>query len=594
MNGLRLVLTAVALLVLTLLPRANVFAESADLESRQDLIDRMLSAAESDEPKPLIALLQDEDTDDSVDLAEELPKPPISDSEEEQEQEEDEDQSEEDTLDDEDADEDSDDSDGDDEYTDDYEDFEEDYGEDDDDPSFPALPPDPNEDDKLALGDLDLELWGHGGSYLYQPEGDRLGWPSDEHAHFEYLRLPEDWCAPEPVTAFTDFLGADPVKHGSKTWKGPGEYSWEPRFVGYGSYELFGFAFEQDGVRSDAIGNQLLLDLDLRLTGTERFHVQFRPLGRRNTGGSFYDFADNTYIDNATAEPDRYWFEGDIHSILGWGSDRNASRNINFLIGKFPLLLHNSLLMNDDILGFAVSQNNIQLLNASNLNVQGFAAFNDVDSFAFVESDVYGVHGSLDFKRVFYEATYAFVNSDFNRDAHYAGFSRTKFYGPRSIAARGLFKWGDRTGTGSGQLVTIESNRTRVFDHAPLGIEHGVFFFNALWASSGWNSIAGGNLNRLRTAFEVDPLVRLAAGPARQDTVGLAIGVQLFRHHEDESFVPEFAWESPGGETVFGLGFRYQKKLNSRSFVEVSGLKNWSDDDAFEREGIFVARRWLF
>lgn len=459
---------------------------------------------------------------------------------------------------------------------------------------FPALPPDPNETDKTPLPDLEEELWQHGGSYLYAAEGDRLDWPGHSAGH-DYLRLPSDWQAPEPVTAFADFQGADPIRSSPLTWFGPGEYNLEPRFVGYGSYELFGFAFEQSGARSDSMGHQLLLDLDLRLTGTERFHVQFRPLGRRNTGGSYYQFSEpEGYLDNSTAEPDRYWFEGEIHSLLGWGHDPLASRNTNFVIGKFPFRLHNSLLMNDDIVGGVISQNNIPCWRASNLNLQLFAGINDVDSFAFVESQAFGIHGTLDYRQAFFEGTYAYVPSDFDRDAHYAGLSRTKFYGPTSVAVRALFKWGDRGGTGSGQLLTIETNRTRVFEHAPCGVRHGVFFCNAFWATEGWNSIAGANLNRLRTAFEVDPLVRLAIGPAGQETVGVALGVQLFRHHEDEFLVPELAWESRGGDSVAGVGLRYQKKTSARSNLEILGVANWSENDIYERDGVFVSHRWLF
>ena len=226
---------------------------------------------------------------------------------------------------------------------------------------------------------------------------------------------------------------------------------------------------------------------------------------------------------------------------------------------------------------------------ASQTNIQLFGGINDVDSIPFVETQVYGVHASVDHRRDFYEATYAYLNSDLDRDAHYVGLSRTKFYGPFSLATRGFFKIGDRGGTRSAQLATIETNWTREFEDACFDVEYGVFFCNAFWASEGWNSIGGGNLNRLRTAFEVNPLVRLAAGPASNDTLGVAFGVQLFRNHEDESFVPEFAWELPGGESVFGVGVRYQRKLSKRSFVEVLGIRNWSDVQAFDRAGVFVS-----
>ncbi|MEZ6069030.1 MAG: hypothetical protein R3C10_01910 [Pirellulales bacterium] len=204
--------------------------------------------------------------------------------------------------------------------------------------TFEELPPTARADgDDAPLPNLADELYEHGGSYLYCPEGDRLGWPARGESHYEYLRLPEWWQKPRPLTAFAEFLGADPIKQYPRLkWFGPGGDSWEPRLVGYGGYQMFAFAFEANHQRSDAIGHQLLLDLDLRLTGTERFHVQFRPIGKGNTGGSYYQFNDPAhYVDNSTGEPDRYWFEGELYSMLSSYLDPFAVRDVHFVGANF-------------------------------------------------------------------------------------------------------------------------------------------------------------------------------------------------------------------------------------------------------------------
>ena len=411
------------------------------------------------------------------------------------------------------------------------------------------------------------------------------------------LRAPEELQKPTPVTAFQEFLGADaPQDWPRLTWPGGG-YVWEPRIVGYGAYELFAFALEENSQRQDVVGHQLLVELDLRLTGTERFHVQFRPLGRRNSGGSYYQFSNpDRYEDNSTAVPDRYWFEGELHSILGAYLDPFAVRDIHFVIGRFPLAFHNFLLMNDDITGFIVNKNTWNCGPLSNLNVQGFVGLNDISAFEDSDSNLYGVHASADHERVFYEATYAFLQHERNasRNSHFFAFSRTAQYGAWSVAGRAMFKWGDQGGRGSGQLFVVESNRTRVFDNRPLGIEKGVFFGNAFLATSGWNSIAGGNFNRLRTSFEIDPLVRIAAGRDAGSTWGAALGVQLFRHHEDESWIPEVAFETPDDTLVFGLGLRYLRKTGVRSYLELLLSFNLSNDPRFDREGVFLSETIAF
>jgi hypothetical protein len=252
--------------------------------------------------------------------------------------------------------------------------------------------------------------------------------------------------------------------------------------------------------------------------------------------------------------------------------------------------------MNDEIIGVVVNKNTIYAGPLSNMNVQALYAPTDVNAFADADAALYGVNVFADYSGVFWEATYAFVSNenDDSRNTHYAAISRTKFYGPFSLAARALFKFGDKGGRGSGQLFVLESNWSRRFHDKPCGIEHGVFYCNAFGATQGWNPISGGNINRLTASFEVNPLVRLATGRSLEETYGVSAGVQLFRHHEDESIIPEVAFQSAAGTPVWGIGLRYLRKTGRRTFLEVFGVANFSDDSRFEREGIFTAYNIVF
>jgi hypothetical protein len=460
---------------------------------------------------------------------------------------------------------------------------------------FPPLPPDPNEHGSESLLPLDEELWWHGGSFLYSPEGDHLNWP-DPHAgdHYQVLRLPENWQAPQPITLFDDYLGSGPIPHHSQLkWPGQHGYVWDPQVVMYGAYELIGIALEENDTRHDLIAHQLLVDVDVRLTGTERFHMQWRPVGEGDSGGSFYQFSEpKGYFDNSTALPERYWFEGEIASIFG-GLFHNPfiPRDYNVVVGKFPFQLHNRLLINDEILGAVVSKNTIYCGDLSNLNVQLFAGLDDVDAFTDGAADVYGAHVSADWRRVFFEMSFAQLRHSrlSNRDAQYAALSATKSFGPTTVAARALAKWSDAGGRGSGQLLVLEANKMRIFDTHPCGIEKGLFYATAFRATKGWNSIAGGNFDRLRLAFAVDPLVTLSAQRAPDDNYGVTFGVQLFRHHEDESIIPEIAFEAPQNTAVLGVGIRYQRKTGKRSYFELQGIGNFSEDPQFRRQGVFLS-----
>lgn len=461
---------------------------------------------------------------------------------------------------------------------------------------FPPVPPPP--DGQVEETPVVEELWEHGGSYLYQPEGDRLGY--GEHAeHSELLRLPDETPTPRPWTAFQDFLGADPIgEHPQLHWPGPGGYAWEPRFVAYGSYQVFGILNEQGDQRRDGIGHQLLVDLDLRVTGTERAHMQFRPLGRRNSGGSFYQFSDPPgYVDNSTAEPDRYWIEGELHSLCGAWLDPFAVRDIHVVAGRFPVLLHNTLLINDDVLGVAINKNTLFVGPLSNVNLQALLLFEDVNTYSDSDSRMYGLNAFVDHQRAFYELSYAFVDNDARADLdlHYIAMSRTALYGPWNLAVRGLYKFGSRQAGGNAQLLVLESNRTVLLEQDVCGVHELVWYANAFGATSGWTSISGMNFDRLRASFEVNPLVQLSA--ARQflpETWGVSGGVQMFRHHQDESLTPEIAFQSLGGTAVWAVGCRYLRKTGSRTFFEVLGVANFSDDHALDREGLFVAHTILF
>ena len=461
---------------------------------------------------------------------------------------------------------------------------------------FPRLPPDPYATQLATLPEFEQELSHHGGSSLYGDVRD---------VNLPHLlgaapapRLPEDWQKPTPFEGFAEFLGADPIFAGPNHWFGGHEaYYWEPRLVGYGRYSLFAFLLDQDNRRQNVIGHQLLTELDLRLTGTERFHVQFRPLGRGASGGSYYQLTDPTgYVDNSTGEPTRYWFEAELHSLLGpWVSPFEAL-DYHITLGKFPFALHNTLLMDDEIRGLVLTKNSLYAGATSNVNLQAICAVDEVDAFEVGDASLYGISAFIDHRRVFYETSYLYVEHPFDatRNTHYAALSRTQLFCLISLAGRALHKWGDEGGAGDGQLFTLESNATRVFNTQPLGINKGVFYGNAFLATKGWTAVAGSNFNRLRTAFEVNPLERISAGIAPGDTAGLSLGVQLFRHHEDESWTPEVAWQEIAGESVWGIGLRYQRKLSVRSFFETLSVLNGSDDSRFDRAGVFWSYNLLF
>jgi hypothetical protein len=257
------------------------------------------------------------------------------------------------------------------------------------------------------------------------------------------------------------------------------------------------------------------------------------------------------------------------------------------------------LLINDELIGVVLNKNNLYVSDFSNVNARVLYAVDDVNVFSGNDADLLVGSTWIDCRHAFIELNYASVwdEQDHRRDSQYAAVGATQFYGPLTLAGRALFKWGDRGGRGPGELFVLESNFTRFFsDGLPhhLGIEQGVFYCNAFHSTAGWNSIAGGNYDRLRSAFVVNPLVELSISRDPARTSGVSLGVELFRHHQDEQIIPEFAYEAPQGRSVWAAGLIYQRKTGKRTFFSASGITTWSSDEAYVRRGVFLGETIVF
>ena len=464
--------------------------------------------------------------------------------------------------------------------------------------------------EEIELPPLEEELSNHGGSHLYVPEGDEYQvrkqecQPEDQFsfAHSKPLRLPEHWQKPKPITGFQEFLGADFIKpYPGLKWFGDEGYQWEPRFTAYGSYELFGMHFEEGNREQIGIGHQLLVDLDLRITGTERAHVQFRPLGRKNSGGSFYQFnSPSGYDDNSTLIPDRYWVEGEFRSIMnGLINDSFTPLDYHFVAGKFPFALHNNILISDDVHGLVINKNTLLIPPFSNMNIQFFYLLDDVDTILGPTAEVAGTHVTADYRHSLLEGTFAYVDPSgpVNDETYYFAGAWTQFIGQLSLTGRVLAKTGESAVFDDAVLYVLESNY-----HTPVpesikhctGFDHAVLYSTAFHATEGWVPISGGNFDRLRSTFEVDPLISISRGRVNDDTTGVAVGYQLFANEDDESLIPEVAYENPGNDEMYGVSLRYLYKLNPRTFLDCRTIQTWSSNSQLERKGAFVSTTVIF
>ena len=140
------------------------------------------------------------------------------------------------------------------------------------------------------------------------------------------------------------------------------------------------------------IATRLNIDVDFKITGTERIHAFFTPL-QKNAKFTRYEFGggdgDGKFNGEFDLNPQTLFFEGDLGSIFSGFSGREASFDLPFTVGLFPLFLQNGIWANDAILGGAVSltAKNSRKLGLPNYDITFFAAFDNVDNAGILGAD---------------------------------------------------------------------------------------------------------------------------------------------------------------------------------------------------------------
>lgn len=339
------------------------------------------------------------------------------------------------------------------------------------------------------------------------------------------------------------------------------------------------------GESDSTISADMNLEVDWKLTGTERIHLSLSPL-RDEEAGEF------TRIESLDGEEesgtefnlkaDGFFFEGDIGSITGGFSDEPHSWNMPFAFGKIPLEFQNGYYLDDAITGAAIAviSRNSPKLNISNYDVSLFAGIDDVDqAFPDDSATIVGVSAYLDAHSGHWEINAGASSSD-TADFTAIAVGFTKRYGSwLSNSLRVLNSSGSFTDAApptqdddllSGTLVVIESSLITANPSTYIP------YLNIFAADGSPQQLAGKNniLEKVGITFESNP-VTLFSGidPVARNNAGLAIGLEyLFKL--DQQFIIELGYSdilddtnttSPAeiNDTNLALGLRYQKNINT-------------------------------
>lgn len=371
-----------------------------------------------------------------------------------------------------------------------------------------------------------------------------------------------------------------------------------PQFLVYGDYRSAVASNSANGDNRSLIASELNLDIDLKLTGTERFHAFVSPLddGVRNTR---YLLDDDKFESELDANIDFGYFEGDLGSIVGGFIGETMPFDMPFAVGVMPLLLQNGVWMEDAFLGVAatIPARNSRRFNISNMDVTFFAGYDKISSDAFPGDDsaarMYGVATFVEAMNGYFEIDYAFLDDRAfaDRSYHNFGFGYSRRYGRLvSNSTRVIVNAGQSNAAGpntaDGVLLLSENS---LITGAPSSL---VPYFNLFAGFDRPQSAAravqaGGVLKNTGILFETDGMTDYPTlDPTANDTYGGALGINLIADDFSQQLVVEMAMlgvmgneatrNAPGEQ--LGVGFRYQLPLTNAIIFRADGMYGFLDD----------------
>ena len=346
------------------------------------------------------------------------------------------------------------------------------------------------------------------------------------------------------------------------------------------------------------VATRLNLELDLKLTGTERIHALIRPLDQ-NGKFSRHEFSgddgDSDLALNGNIET--FFFEGDVGSIMGGINNKWSDLDLPFAFGKTPLLFQNGVWAEDAILGgaIAIPAKNSPALDISNMDFTVFAGFDDVNTPAAKNADgklndddlnVYGAATYIETREGYFEAGYGFVDgsgafSDVDYHSVTAAFTR-RYGGWLSNSVRGIWTFG-QDGAPSGQtadgtMLLIENSliTSKPSTYVP--------YFNAWIGFDRPQPLIddSGLLKNTGIVFETDALTGFPTlDDTGHDTYGGAIGVQYLFNLDRQIVVEAATVQTMGDDNElgrparadqYGFGIRYQQPISDQIIIRADAM----------------------
>jgi hypothetical protein len=346
-----------------------------------------------------------------------------------------------------------------------------------------------------------------------------------------------------------------------------------PGLAVYGDWRTAVAYNSNNGKDIAQIATRLNNDVDFKFTGTERIHAFFAPIQRGNAF-TRYEFGggdgNGKFNEEFDLNPQTLFFEGDLGSLYSGFSGKEASFDLPFTVGLFPLFLQNGIWANDAILGGAVSipAKNSAKLGLPNFDTTFFAAFDNVDNKAILGSNnninninnnnnanIYGVTTFIDAFSGYIEAGYGLIQGRDDRDGLLTNFVTAaytrRYANTLSNSTRVFANFGNGK---DDEGVAILSENSLISGLPSTLIPYANFFVGVGNPQPLVDGNGAGILKNVGINFETDALTGY---PKLNDTgsnaFGGAIGVQ-YLFNLDQQLLFEVATVQPFGDPIAGIG----------------------------------------
>lgn len=388
-----------------------------------------------------------------------------------------------------------------------------------------------------------------------------------------------------------------------------------PGLAVYGDWRT-AVAYNSNGGKDIAqVATRLNLDVDFKITGTERVHAFFTPIQKNNEFTRF-EFGggdgNGRFNDELDANPQTLFFEGDFGSLYSGFSGTDASFDLPFTVGLFPLFLQNGIWANDAITGGAISlpAKNSAALGLSNFDITFFAGFDDVDNLGLLglnddnNANVYGVTAFIDAFSGYIETGYAVIQGRDEKDGlltHFLTAAYTRRYANTvSNSTRVFVNVGEGPSVETDGLAIISENSLITGLPSTL-LPYANFFVGFGSPQPLVDGFNAGILKNVGINFETDALTGYPKlDDTGSDAFGGAIGLQyLFNLDQQLVFevatVQPFAKDGIGAqEPQYAFGVRYQLPLDRAWLLRADATYQISEGQEEDNFGLRMEVRRKF